>query len=320
MSRTLALLAALAIFELSICQSPSMSENSTNNACVPANSESVAEAAEADEPARLIEDGKAQTGGGAKLEAGVPKYGEVAKTAAAGSEKACAAGKKADDDLDEKELQDEKETAANAYMSHDDSGAKTDPLLYYQAGLKFIKDKKYQLALDAFNKALEINPRLYEASYGKGRVYQLTGYDKFAARRFQDVLKYRPDMDEVRMNLASLHRKHKHYSGAEAELEAVIQRRPLAFEAHYNLANVLVEDNKMEQALKEYKLCLKLRPNNANLHNNMGVLFLQKNYPDEALQEFRKAAQLAPKNQMFRSNINAASKLIAEKKNKGASM
>lgn len=316
MSRKIALLAALVICELSVCSTSCMSQDSSSS--VPANSESIAEAAEAEQPAKLIEKTPALRGE-MKLKAATPKYDEGEKTAATSTKKSSKTA--------EEQMQDDKEAAANSYMAHDDSGLKVDPLLYYQAGLRFMKAKSYQLALDAFNKALEINPRYYEASYRKAQVYQLTGYDKFAARRYLEVLKYRPDMDEARINLATLHRQHKHYSGAEEQLEAVIQHNWASFEAHYNLANVLVEDSnatgakdKWERALKEYKFCLKLRPNNANLHNNLGVLFLQKDYPDEALQEFRKAAQLAPKNQMFSTNIAAASKLIAAKKSKTHSM
>lgn len=329
MSRTLALIATLAIFELSICPTSCMSKNSISSD-MPANSESISEMAEAEQPARLIEENKdpaTTTERASKLKTVTPKYDETGKTDTGVNAKSSGVagakvGKSKDDskDKDEKDLQDEKESAANAYMSHDDSGEKVDPLLYYQAGLRFMKLKSYQLALDAFNKALEINPKYYEASFRKALVYQLTGYDKYAARRYQDVLKYRPDMDEARINLAALHRKHKHYIGAEEQLEAVIQHNWASFEAHYNLANVLVEDNKMEEALKEYKFCLRLRPGNADLHNNLGVLFLQKEYPDEALQEFRKAAQLAPKNQVFLTNISTASKLIAAKKSKGLAM
>jgi Tfp pilus assembly protein PilF len=328
MSRTLALIATLAICELSICSSASMSENSTSRPDVPANSESIAETAEAEQPAKLIESKTAGAGRQieAKLQAATPKYDLPTRAAGATAIGSLAApavsagAKDGDADADETDLLDEKEISANTFMSRDDSGAKIDPLLYYQAGLRFMKEKKYQLSLEAFNKALEINPRYYEASYRKALVFQLTGYDKYAARRYQDVLKYRPDMDEARINLAELHRKHKHLSGAEEQLEAVIQHNWASFEAHYNLANVLVEDNKMEDALKQYKFCLKMKPNNANLHNNLGVLFLQKNYPDEALQEFRKAAQLAPKNQMFQTNMTTAARLVAARKSKDSSM
>lgn len=197
---------------------------------------------------------------------------------------------------------------------------KKDPQVYYTEGCKMLSQKKYQAALDQFNKALELNPRYYEASHKKALVYQLTGYDKFAARRYQEILNYRPDMDESRVNLAALHHKHKHYAGAEEQYRAVIDHNFYSFEAHYNLANVLLDQKKYEQALKEYKMCLKLEPNNAQVHNNLGVIFLQKNYPEDALQEFKRAARLAPSNNLFSSNITIAQKTLKNKAKKAVTM
>lgn len=317
MSRMIALIAALSILELGICSSSSMSENSSSTD-MPANTESISETANAEQPARLIEEKDQEPVSVSKEksdEAFVPPKALPGKRLEAKEDKF-------ESESEGNNLKDEQEVREKAYMSADDSnpGAKVDPLLYYQAGCRFMKQKKFNLALQAFTKALELNPKYYEASYRKALVYQLTGYDKYAARRYQDVLKYRPDMDEARINLAALHRKHKHYSGAEEQLRLVIQHNWASWEAHYNLASVLVEANKPEEAMKEFKFCLKTRPNNPQVHNNLGVLFLQKNYPEEALQEFRKAAQLDPKNQTYVSNMKSTQKLIAEKKNKDLTM
>lgn len=198
--------------------------------------------------------------------------------------------------------------------------AKKDPDLYYKAGCKMLAEHKLQQALNLFNKALELNPNFYEASCKKALVYQLTGYDKFAARRYQDVIKHRPDMDQARINLAALHHKHKHYSGAEEQYKAVISHNFYSFEAHYNLANVLLDDSKPEEALKEYKICLKLQPKNALVHNNMGVIFLQKKYVEDALLEFKRANALAPADQTFSRNISVANKMLAERSKKPLTM
>lgn len=185
-----------------------------------------------------------------------------------------------------------------------------DPVAYYDRGCELLKQNKLQEALLYFSKALELNPRYYDASYKKALVYQLTGYDKFAARRYQEILKYRPDMDLARINLAALHHKHKHYKGAEEQLKLVVAHNYYCFEAHFNLANVYLDQQKAEDAIKEYKTCLKLQPHNALVHNNMGVIFLQKKYVDEAVHEFRKAANLEPANKTFSGNLVLAQKML----------
>lgn len=189
-----------------------------------------------------------------------------------------------------------------------------DPVAYYNKGCELLKQNKFQDALNHFNKALELNPKYYDASYKKALVYQLTGYDKFAARRYQDILKYRPDMDLARINLAALHHKHKHYKGAEEQLTAVIAHNYHCFEAHYNLANVYIDSQRPEEAIKEFKVCLRMQPQNALVHNNLGVIFLQNKYPEDALLEFRKAANLEPANKTFSANLVLAQKALNKKR------
>lgn len=347
MSKLFALVAALAILELNFCAFANAAE--TDSAEVPPNTESIGEAAEKSEQSKADEvkaalrgempepsnieaeadktSAELPTEAPAKKKVSKPVLSDDTEPAAESAPKKKKTAKKV---VEEEEEEDEdgdvpkadKEQEANAYMAEDDSriGAHHDPQAQYEEGCMYLKTKQYQKALDCFSRALQLNPRMHEASYKKALVYQLAGYDKFAARRYQDVLRYRPDMDQARINLAALHRKHKHYVGAEEQYRAVIARNYFCFEAHYNLANVLIDLKRPEEAMKEYKVCQKLKPNAAHVHNNIGVLFLQKNYPEEALQQFKKAASLSPQNSTYQTNVKATAKIIAEKKAKGTTM
>lgn len=202
--------------------------------------------------------------------------------------------------------------AANLMYSQDDSGPKPDPEAYFIRATQEMAEGKYQAALDDLNRVLKISPHHIEAAYAKGVLYQRTGHDKFAARRYLDVLKRRPDMDKARINLAALHRKHRYYSGAEEQLKTVIGHQFYSFEAHYNLANVYLDQKKYEEALKEYKICQKLKPGNAMVHNNMGVIFLEKKYVEDAINEFKRAANLEPANKLFSKNLSVAQKILKD--------
>ena len=340
MSKLFALIAAVAIFELNFS---AFAYGQNDSAYVPPNTESIAETAEKAEQSKA-DDVKAALRGElpepSSVEAAEPaaevapakkkakavlSEDEIAEKPAV-KKKSSPAKEMTEEEEEEEEEGDvskgDKEQEANAFMAQDDSqlGAHHDPQSQYEEGCMYLKMKQYQKALECFNRALELRPKFHEASFKKGMVYQLAGYDKFAARRYQDVLRYRPDMDQARINLAALHRKHKHYVGAEEQYRAVIQRNYFCFEAHYNLANVLIDMKRPEEAMKEYKVCQKLKPNSAQVHNNIGVLFLQKNYPEEALQQFKKAAALSPQNATYTANVKSTVKLIAEKKAKGATM
>jgi tetratricopeptide (TPR) repeat protein len=178
-----------------------------------------------------------------------------------------------------------------------------DPEYYYRRAKTYIRDNDLQSALNYINKAMELNPDYWDAWYIKAMIYQMSGKDAAAARRYMELAKRRPDMMEVHIALGILYRKHQNYDLAEQEYKTVIEGRPTNFAAHYNYANLLLDQAKLDQALKEYKLCLKLQPTNAMVHNNVGVIYEKRNFFDEAQEEYTKATHFDPANQKFADNL-----------------
>lgn len=185
-----------------------------------------------------------------------------------------------------------------------------DPTPYYTQGLTALKAKRYQDALDCFNHALKIDPNFYKASFQKAVVFQVTGYPDQAIRRYEQLVKYHPEMAEAHINLGSLYRDRDKIR-AEAEFRKAIDIYYYSLPAHYNLANLLLDMGRYEEAMKEYKACLKFNRKTAFIHNNMGVIYQKKKYYEEAAQEFSIALRLSPQNKIFQDNLRAARKHIA---------
>lgn len=188
-----------------------------------------------------------------------------------------------------------------------------DPLFFYEKGAAFLKDLKYQDALNYTNKALELNPNFWEAWYQKGLIFQLSGHDALAARRYLALIERKPEMIEPHIAMGSLYRKHGDFTLAENEYRKVINLNVYNFAAHYNLANLLMDQKRMEEALKEYRVCLKLKPANAEVHNNVGVIYQEKRYYEDAIEEFKRASTLEPANDIFHKNYTEAKLKLAKK-------
>ena len=198
--------------------------------------------------------------------------------------------------------------------------ATLDPTYFYQRALSLVKEQRYQDALNYINKALELNPRYFEAWYEKGLIYQLSGYDAAAARRYKALLERKPDMVEAHVSLGTLYRKHKNLSLAAAEYKAAVDLNYYSFAAHYNLANLLMDQKLMEEALKEYKICLRLKPDEAVVHNNIGVIYQQKNYLEEAADEYLKASHLDPARPAYVENLTLVRNRLSKKPSRHVSM
>lgn len=195
-----------------------------------------------------------------------------------------------------------------------------DPAYFIKRSQSFAARKDFQSALNYVDKALELQPQNWQASYQKALVYQLAGYDAAAARRYLQIIARRPDMLEARISMGMLYRKHGNLDLAAKEYQACIDEKFYCFPAHFNLANVLTDQNKLEEALKEYKVCLKLQPNNALVHNNMGVIFQKRQYLEEAADEFRKAAHLDPANKLYSENLQNVRSQLGQRAPKNVTM
>lgn len=183
---------------------------------------------------------------------------------------------------------------------------------YYTQGLSFLKAKRYQEALDCFNRCLKIDPNYYKASFQKAVVFQVTGYPDHAIKRYEQLLRYHPEMAEAHINLGSLYRDRDKLR-AESEFRKAIDVYYYSLPAHYNLANLLLDMGRYEDAMKEYKACLKFNRKTAFIRNNMGVIYQKKRYYEEAAEQFTMALKLSPQNKTFQDNLRLAKKQLAAK-------
>jgi tetratricopeptide (TPR) repeat protein len=202
-------------------------------------------------------------------------------------------------------------------MPHEDI---LDPEYFYKRAHAFAQEGDYQSALNYINRSLTLSPNFWAAAYEKGLIYQLSGYDAAAARRYISLLDHKPDFLAARVALGMLYRKHGNRSLAESEYRTAIELNSRFFPAHFNLANLLMDAGEMEPALKEYKVCLKLQPDNAHVHNNLGVIYQKRNFLEEAIAEFTAASHFDPASNVFATNLANARSSIAKKSGKDLSM
>jgi Flp pilus assembly protein TadD len=196
----------------------------------------------------------------------------------------------------------------------------TDPEYFFTKAQAYVQEGDFQSALNYVNQALALNQTYWAAAYEKGLIYQLSGYDAAAARRYINLLEHKPDFLAARVALGMLYRKHGNGRLAESEYRKAIELNYRFFPAHFNLGNLFLEQGQLESALKEYKVCLKLQPDNAHVHNNLGVIYQKRNYMEEAITQFTSASHLDPASEVFATNLTNARARIAKKNSKESAM
>jgi tetratricopeptide (TPR) repeat protein len=124
-------------------------------------------------------------------------------------------------------------------------------------------------AIDAYRKAIAVDPKYGLAHNGLGKVL----YEK-------------NDLD-----------------GAIAAYRKVIELKPKDALAHNDLGNVLYTKGTLEEAIDAYRKSIALKPTYAVVHCNLGDALYYKNDLKEAITSYRKAITLDPKYARAHNNI-----------------
>ena len=142
----------------------------------------------------------------------------------------------------------------------------------------YLKAKRYQEALAAFEQAIQLDPDNASLYNGKGLV------------------------------LSEL----KRYQVALTAYERAIRLDPNYAEAYFNKGNVLDDLEQFEEALAAYEQAIRLDPHDADFYNNMGHVLYELGRYEEALAASKEAIRLDPDNavaitRMAMFSVNSAS-------------
>jgi protein O-mannosyl-transferase len=135
---------------------------------------------------------------------------------------------------------------------------KNVPYAYYNRGFFFVNEKKYDRALEDFNKAIELKPNYTDAYLNRGFVF----------------------MDE------------KRYDRALEDFNKAIELKPNYAKAYYNRGNVFWDEKKYDRAIEDYSKAIELNPNYSEAYVNRGLAEFYFGKKDTACIDLKQAASL----------------------------
>ncbi|MGW8271748.1 MAG: tetratricopeptide repeat protein [Thermodesulfovibrionales bacterium] len=146
---------------------------------------------------------------------------------------------------------------------------------YYDLGLSYFQEGKYQDAYVALQKSLELDPRRKEVLYVIGLVHmKFEDFDK-AEERFREAIDIDRDYAEAHTGLGNIYARQKRWDEAIAEFQEAL-RNPLYREpevAYYNLGVAYFRTEKYALAVKSYRDGLRRAPQMYNVHYYVALAF-----------------------------------------------
>lgn len=224
----------------------------------------------------------------------------------------------------------------------------SDVIAHTWLGYAYLSQSRYEDAVKQFQTVCKLDPNNIDAWYalgqaylqiGKqatrrllavgpdnGRVWQLAG-EQFALQgnkpralnAYEEALKRRPDIAELRPLIAGLggtavggpsafpataasrqqdrlyRQAHDAEQQSRAAFERVVAIAPDSYRAHQVMADSFAAAQKREDAIREYRTVLQLKPDLPGIHLDLGKLLAENGKLPEALDEFEQEIQLQPR-------------------------
>jgi len=152
---------------------------------------------------------------------------------------------------------------------------------FYNRGRENFADCSYHLAMEDYNRALQIKPDYAEAFNGRGEIYLNVSEFADAEREFSSAIIANPQYEAAFINRGHLYRIIGDYNRAIADWTKALEFNPNSDELKNKLAELYLcqgannsEIKNIAEAVRNLALACLYNPENAEAWYRLGVLFL----------------------------------------------
>ncbi|MCA2645452.1 MAG: tetratricopeptide repeat protein [Microcystis sp. M069S2] len=165
---------------------------------------------------------------------------------------------------------------------------------YVNRGILYYNQKKYELASDDYNKAIELNPNLAMAYNNRGNIYYDQQKYELALADWNKAIELNPNLAMAYNNRGNIYYDQQKYELALADYSKAIDINPNLAMAYYNRGNIYSDLQKYDLALSDYSKAIDINPNDAKAYYNRGLLYYDLQKYELALSDYDKAIDINP--------------------------
>ena len=141
-------------------------------------------------------------------------------------------------------------------------------------GNAYGKKQEYDKAIEAYQKAVGINPKRDEAYYNMGNAYRKKQESDNAIEAYQKAVKFNPKRDEAYYSMGNAYSDKKEYDKAIEAYQKAVAINPKKDEAYTNLFELqLTQNQAFDQALEAKYIELFQNQKESFIHYEMLKIF-----------------------------------------------
>ena len=180
----------------------------------------------------------------------------------------------------------------------------------YQAqndlGLEYLGTGRVTEARAAFTKALDLNPDFAEAANNLGFLVAQQGQLEQAVQLFGKAISLRPDYARAHLNLGLVMADQGNLEAAEGKIREALALAPGDTQIQTSLGIALARRGRFEEAIRTFQTIVESNPSSAEAHMNLGIALADRYDLEAALSSFAAAVELAPASPAARYNKGRA--------------
>jgi predicted TPR repeat methyltransferase len=167
-------------------------------------------------------------------------------------------------------------------------------VLYNICGAVYKDLGQFDASIEAFSRALTIQPDYADAYNNKGLVLQEQGKLEEAIEAYNKALAIKPDHAGAYNNMGNALKDQGKLEDAIEAYNKALAIKPDYAEAYYNMGNALKDQGKIEEAIEAYNKALAIKPDNVSAIHQLGKLYKQLGQASKSKRHFEKALSLGP--------------------------
>lgn len=158
---------------------------------------------------------------------------------------------------------------------------------YYNKGISYQKQLRFDLAVESYRKALSFNPEHKQARLNLATAYIQIGRLKEAERELTYLHAKNPEDPRILFNLGLLWHKFGDYVSAEAKLRRVLELDPFHLETNLLLASIYEEWGEGKLSLEYCTRAYRINSADPRVLYRLGRAWDMVNEPAEAVKYYR---------------------------------
>lgn len=170
--------------------------------------------------------------------------------------------------------------------------SQTNAVEFFNQGVDKAQKGNYQGAIEDFNKALQLNPKLIEGYCNRGLARIGLGDIEAAIGDFNLALGIDPNHADAYHKRGNAYAQKGNLQRAVVDFDQAVRLDSKNADAYYNRGIARTELGNLQGALSDYNQVIRLNPTLAEAHGNRGFVRYRLGDKPGALTDLHKAAQL----------------------------